>query len=640
MSIFYCNTILHPPTKKQHTCILFVVAAYRRGGFQKTIFKKRYSKKHFLTKHLQHKTMYFEKAKMIAAAVGCLWVGAVSAQSDQNERTVKTQVQKATVYLQGAQLSSTETVSLPAGITNVIFEGVSPNLVPTSLQAIGKGSGDFIVMDVRYNLKYVEMAAKKPLPAGAPNPERDRFERDLSVVKDSLTDIGFLQQSLNYQKNNLASERSMLIGNNMMKGTFKRDSLPLFTQSLDFLRARLNNIDGENLKLDREVYRVARIVKLLNNRAGELQQLIAGNYPKNPVVDANPKPVSQAIVTIQCETAMVAQINLSYFVANAGWTASYDLRGAKESANIELRHKAAVYQNTGVEWRDVQLTLSTGNPNVSNTKPVLSPFYVRYDQPYVVYDTNRNNVRNAAAPTSPSSARYDNDNEAAEKVAEYAKMPPPPRDASDFVTVNNGMLRVEYDIKLRYNIDSDNKPHNVAIQNKTMPTLYTYSVIPKLDLDAFLIARITGWEDMNLMAGTARIYFDGSFVGETAINPSSTSDTMQLNLGRDKSIAVTRIKIKEKSKEKILSDNKFVTKNYEIQIRNTKNTAIRIVVEDQIPVTQDNTIKIEKTNDSNATHNPNTGKLTWDFNLRGRDTKTLTFGYEITYPKDKQVSQL
>ncbi|MEY4926817.1 MAG: hypothetical protein RI894_1253, partial [Bacteroidota bacterium] len=216
----------------------------------------------------------------------------------------------------------------------------------------------------------------------------------------------------------------------------------------------------------------------------------------------------------------------------------------------------------------------------------------------------------------------------------------PPRDASDFVTVSNGMLRTEYEIKLRYTIESDNKPHNVSIQNKSMPAIYTYSIIPKLDLDAFLIARITGWEDMNLIQGPARIYFDGSFVGETTINPLDTHDTLQLNLGRDKSIAVTRIKVKDKSKEQILSDLKVVKKTYEIQVRNTKSTSIRVVVEDQIPVTQDNSIKIEKIEDNNATHNPDTGKLIWDFKLSSRDTKKIIFSYEVKHPKDKILNSL
>ncbi len=573
--------------------------------------------------------------KKLTAAVFILaaFSNAIIAQS---EKTVKTTVQKATVFLQGAQLSSTETVSLPAGVTNVIFEGVSPYMTESSLQATGKGGSDFVIMDVRYNLKYTE-AKPKTLKAdgGTIDPNRQRYERELKEVSDSLIELGFVLTGVTYQRNNLTTERGILTGNKMMRGDFRRDSLPLLSQSIEYLRTRLNNIDLESLKIDRELYRLNLIKTRLSTKQAELQQLIAGNYPKNPVVDAAPKPVSQVIVTVQCDVPTVAQVNIAYFVPNAGWAVSYDLRASKDSPNIDLRHKASVYQNTGVDWKDVMLTLSTGNPSVSNVKPTLSPFFINYMQAYAYrQDINNGNLlsnRNQAAPAAAGAVHIDS-RKTTEEKEDYA-----PRDASDFVTINNGMLRVEYEIKLRYTIESDNKPHNVSIQNKSMPAIYTYSVIPKLDPDAFLMARITGWEDMNLIQGQARVYFDGSFVGETTINPNDTHDTLQLNLGRDKSISVTRVKVKDKSKERILSDMKVLTKTYEIQVRNTKSNAIRIVVEDQIPVTQDNTIKIEKTEDSGATFGENSGKLTWDFKLSGRDTKKLIFSYDIKYAKDKTL---
>jgi uncharacterized protein (TIGR02231 family) len=165
-------------------------------------------------------------------------------------------------------------------------------------------------------------------------------------------------------------------------------------------------------------------------------------------------------------------------------------------------------------------------------------------------------------------------------------------------------------------------------------------VVPKLDVDAFLIARVTEWEDMNLIAGSARVYFDNSYIGESYINPRNTNDTLQLNLGRDKSIVVTRNKLKDKCKDKSFSDKHLLTRVYEINIRNTKNIPIRMVVEDQLPVTKEQNIKIEYTENSDAKFNPETGKLLWDFNLKPRDSKRLIFSFEISSPKDKPLSNI
>jgi uncharacterized protein (TIGR02231 family) len=211
---------------------------------------------------------------------------------------------------------------------------------------------------------------------------------------------------------------------------------------------------------------------------------------------------------------------------------------------------------------------------------------------------------------------------------------------ADFTQVTQNMMRVEYEIKLKYSIESDNKPHNVVIQTKTIPSVYSYSIVPKLDPDAFLMARVTDWEDMNLIAGTARVYFDNSYIGESYINPRATNDTLLLNLGRDKSIVVTRTKVKDKCKDKTFSDNHFLTRTYDIVVRNNKNIPIRLVVEDQMPVTKETDIKIDYLEDSGARFNPETGKLVWDFTLKPRDNRKLTFSFEIKSPKEKALNAL
>ena len=211
---------------------------------------------------------------------------------------------------------------------------------------------------------------------------------------------------------------------------------------------------------------------------------------------------------------------------------------------------------------------------------------------------------------------------------------------TDFTETHQNMMRIEYEIKLKYTIESDNKAHNVVIQSKTIPAIYSYSVVPKLDPDAFLMARVTDWEDMNLIPGAARIYFDNSYIGESFINPRNTNDTLLLNLGRDKSIIVNRTKVKDKCKDKVLSDNHLLTQVYDITVRNTKSLSIRIVIEDQMPVTKEQDIKIEYLENSGARFNPETGKLVWDFNLKSKDSKKLTFSYEVKSPKDKALSSL
>ena len=477
------------------------------------------------------------------------------------EKTVKSTVQRATIFQQGALLTSTELISVGSGTTNIIFENVSPQLQATSLQAVGKS--DLVIMDVQYRLKYAETTKAD---VKIDDPRVGVWQTAMQAAQDSLDDLVFVRNDIDMRARTLQTERNVLASNRMMRGEFQKDSLPLLIQSIDYLRKRQNDIDVELLKLQKETAQELRLRNKLNQRISTLNTLITGiGIP----INNNPtKPIPQVIITVMAERPTVTEVSLTYFVNAAGWSASYDLRASKESQSVEIKHRATVYQNTGIDWRDVLLTLSTGDPSQTNVKPTLTPQYLAYYQQIMqsdnlkykqllgkpsTYNLNQRSAQNNYNPGAPATPNA----ELSEVVVTETKARDEKDGVADYTQVTQNLMRIEYEIKLKYTIESDNKPHNVVIQTKTMPSVYAYSIVPKLDPDAFLMARVTDWEDMNLIAGTARVYFDNSYIGESYINPRATNDTLLLNLGRDKSIVVTRTKVKDKCKEKTFSDNHF-----------------------------------------------------------------------------------
>ena len=145
---------------------------------------------------------------------------------------------------------------------------------------------------------------------------------------------------------------------------------------------------------------------------------------------------------------------------------------------------------------------------------------------------------------------------------------------------------------------------------------------------------------MKLIPGAARIYFDGAYIGETSINPQETDDTLQLNMGRDKSIVMERKKLKDKSKEKTFNNDRVLTYTYEITLRNTKSAGVILEVEDQIPVSQIEEIKVALLESSHAQLDELTGKLKWTLSLKSKEVRKLSFSYEVKYPKNKQLAGL
>jgi uncharacterized protein (TIGR02231 family) len=180
----------------------------------------------------------------------------------------------------------------------------------------------------------------------------------------------------------------------------------------------------------------------------------------------------------------------------------------------------------------------------------------------------------------------------------------------------------------------------VDIRNYELKADYNYSTAPKLDHDAFLLAKATGWEELSLLPGEANIFFEGTFTGKSFIDPNNIKDTLSLSLGRDKRIVVKREKQKEFSSRKFIGTNQKESYAWEISIRNTKAEAIKISLEDQIPVSQNSQIEVTTIDITGAKYNKNTGKLSWDLNLKANETKKIVFKYEVKYPKDKQVNGL
>ena len=143
---------------------------------------------------------------------------------------------------------------------------------------------------------------------------------------------------------------------------------------------------------------------------------------------------------------------------------------------------------------------------------------------------------------------------------------------------------------------------------------------------------------MNLVYGSAKIYFDNSFVGKSFINPTDMDDTLNIDLGRDKTILVDRKLAKEKSKTGFIDGNKVVTRSYTITLRNTKASTISLMLFDQIPLSTTKDITVTADETGNAAYEESTGLLAWNMNLKTKEARTVKFEYTIKYPGSMEIS--
>ncbi len=200
------------------------------------------------------------------------------------------------------------------------------------------------------------------------------------------------------------------------------------------------------------------------------------------------------------------------------------------------------------------------------------------------------------------------------------------------ILLSNSVISKEYPIEIPYSINSDGEDYLVKINEVEVPVNYAYYIVPKLDKDAFLYASITNWTQLNLIPGKSNIFYQGNYVGETNIDKNIVSDTLEISLGRDKQIVVNYDNKRMKTDKKLFGNAKEKVEN-EITLKNNKNTAINVKVEDQYPLSNREAVKIERFDNNNAKVDDKDGKLTWDLKMEAGEKKSLKFSYEVVISK-------
>ena len=196
---------------------------------------------------------------------------------------------------------------------------------------------------------------------------------------------------------------------------------------------------------------------------------------------------------------------------------------------------------------------------------------------------------------------------------------------------------IEYNIDIPYSIPSDGKDYNIKIKEVKIPVNYTYYSIPKLDNDAFLIAELNNWERLNLLSGETSIYYKGTFTGQSVVDSKSTKDTLEISLNRDKNIIVERTLLKEKNEKQFIGNNIKETINWSITIKNNKSEKVKILIEDQFPISENKSVIIEQLENSDGKINDKTGQVLWDIELQANQKKELILKYSVKYPKNMKV---
>ena len=509
----------------------------------------------------------------------------------------------ATVYFSGAELSQTTSVNLPAGTSEIVIKNVADYLNESTVQIGAPNS--LTVLSVQFTQNYISEY------------EIDESNPIIKRVRDSITLVQKEIKKIQIDKYSHQQTIEMLDQNKTVGGANTGLSVAELMKLVEYYKAKRTELDNAIVALEERETKWNKKLTDLNNK------LVVNTQKEEK------SSKGKLILQVMNEVPGNVNLDVSYITNSASWQPFYDLRAENINAPINLMYKAKVMQSTGIDWKKVKLTLSSGNPNQNNVAPLLQAWFLRYGN-LASYDKymyeNYNAKLNVVQSLSGKASGLD------VNTIESS--------ISNHTEIVEGQLNVSFDIDIPYDILSNGKAHSVALKDLKLPATYKYYAVPKVEKEAFLLAELNDYSKYNLLPGEANIIFEGMYVGKTTINPNQTQDTLNLSMGRDKKISIKREKVVDKSGTKFLSSYKEQTFTYDIIVRNNKKEEINMLLKDQYPLSTDKEMVVELLEKDGAKANSETGVLTWELKLKPNETKKYRISYKIKYPKDKVIGNL
>jgi len=580
----------------------------------------------------------------------------------QSNIEIESEIDEVTVYESGALVRRNGSFHTNRGKSILKFTKLSPWVKEQTIKIDGDGS--YTILNVQFKNDYLnELERDKEIENLI-----DSLEYLKEKVEDSDTQIKIFGEQLDFLKSN--------------------QSISGKQQAIELANLKaINNYYSEQLqKLNMNLLHEKRRKKEFNE---EIKKI---NNELNSIRNNQALPSGTIEVSIENSSNAKSKISISYQVENASWYPSYDLRfnGTKEP--VEISYKANITQNSGVDWKDVNIILSNVQSHLSGVLPEMKPWHLYFyyqelssalqgrvagvniaeanDEVLMEFDMEEAplNIRGVGSLPSnhplyvidgvPQDEPHNfnpNDIESIQVLKDASTKAVYGTRASNGVVVittkkdktskssaplsvsYKNETSVEFAIDNKQTIMSNNQLNTFIFKNAALNAVYEYQAVPKLSERVYLIGKIIDWSSADLVDGEANIYMENSYVGKSQINASQFSDTLDISFGIDNNIIIEREKLSDFSETRFIGSNKKETIACKISVRNNKSYPVNVTVFDQIPLSTSKEIQIEPVEISGGNLQETSGQIHWDLILNPNENAELIISYSVRYPKSKKI---
>ena len=540
--------------------------------------------------------------------VTLLLLPALSNAADLKRIAVSPHVTGVTVYPDRALTSRSVSLDLKPGSYLVAFENLPTLIQDDSVRVAGNGSAGATIAGLEVKRAFLAQSG----------------EKRVKELDDEIRALERRSGALDAKKAGYSSQKAFLDSIRVAWGDRISKELaigrPTSAELLDassFVGAGVTRIEEQSRDIEAEKRNIKEKIDALRRKRDES----AGSHRKET------KTV-EVMVDVAREGGLM--LDLAAVIAQAGWVPSYDVRLGADARTAELTFRAMVRQQTGEDWNNVDLTLSTARPAAGGAPPELFPWRISFLRPQPLREAQR---VYEAAPTAVAKDMkgriYTNTTKSEEAPAEV-----------ETARISEEQSSVSFHIPRSLDVPSDGTQHGSVVAVEQLPVSMEFMAIPKLSPYVFLRSEIVNRAAYPLLPGKVNAFTGSTFTGSSQLKKVAVGEKFDLFFGTDDQVTVKREELKQ-HKEAGMFGNNRVTYRYRIELHNFRKEPVTVTLLDQLPLAGDEEIKVSLDDPSIKPDEFGTdGRVTWKTPLKAGEKKELTFSILVEYPKDREVTGL
>lgn len=517
-----------------------------------------------------------------------------------------------TVYQDRAQVTRSVAVALKPGSQIIAVEGLPVLLQDDSVRVDAKGTAQATITGIEVKRSFLSQTADKRVK---------EIEAELKQLERKLGGLDARKAGLLAQKGFVDSIKVAWGKRISQQLAIGKPTSAELNEAMGFVGSNTVKVEDQQRDIEQEKQAIKDQMDALKRK----KQEAGGSYRKES------KTVEVAVETVK-EGKLT--LDLSGVVSNATWEPGYDVRLAQNGTSAELTYRAQVRQQTGEDWNNVPLTLSTARPASGGAPPTLYPWRVAFFRPMppaMPAPAPRAEARMYKKAARPQIAENSVDLAMAEEPAPAA-----------FQTAQAAAegTSIAFKIPKPVDIPSDNTRHSTVIALEKLPVSTEYTSVPKLAPVAYLTAELINKAGWPLLPGTVKIFSGNTFVGSADMKQVASGEKFTLPFGSDDQITVKREELKQHKEAGMFGKNRMGYRST-VTVTNFRKEPQTVSVKDQLPLAGDSeiTVSLEEAT-LPPTEKKDDGTLIWKLKLAAGEKKVFSYEIVVEYPKDREVTGL